>query len=107
MKLFDENFVSDVPQCFCCYSCIRQHGLDGCATCTQLMEKYFPCKQKYKVAKSVAVELVQAIEELLASKGMDMLMIEGELGVTPKSFAKGRNQNKKTSETTPPPLTRN
>ena len=31
---------------------------------------------------------MQAIEELLAAMGLDMILIEGELGVTASSFAK-------------------
>ena len=88
MKLFDENFVSEASQCTCCFSCIQQHGLGGCETCSEVMEKYFPCKTKFKVSKSVAIELKLAIEELFAALGMDTLLIEGELGVTISSFAK-------------------
>ena len=88
MKLFDENFVSEASQCTCCFSCIQQHGLGGCETCCELMEKYFPRHTKFKVSKSVAVELKLAIEELFAALGIDTLLIEGELGVTTASFAK-------------------
>ena len=88
MKLFDENFVSEASQCTCCYSCIQQHGLDGCDECCGLMEKFFPRDSNGKVAKSVACELKNAIEELFAAIGSDTLLIEGELVVTATSFAK-------------------
>ena len=54
----------------------------------EFLNKYFPQNTKPKVTKSVAVELKQAIEELFAAMGQDMILIEGELGVTASSFAK-------------------
>ena len=88
MKLFDENFVSQASKCSCCFSCIQQHGLNGCDRCSDLIEKYFHHDKKVKVTKSMAVELKLAIEELLAARGLDTLLIEGELDVTIPSFAK-------------------
>ena len=88
VKLFDDNFVVEASRCTCCFSCIKQHGSDGCDRCVEFLNKYFPQNTKPKVTKSVAVELKQAIEELFAAMGQDMILIEGELGVTASSFAK-------------------
>ena len=78
----------EASPCACCFSCIKQHGLDGCTRCEEFLEKYFPHDQKLKVRKSVAIELKQAIEELFDALGLDRILMEGELAVTTSSFAK-------------------
>ena len=82
------NFVVEASPCACFFSCIKQHGLDGCTRCEEFLDKYFPHDQKLKVRKSVAIELKQAIEELFDALGLDRILMEGELAVTTSSFAK-------------------
>ena len=87
MKLFDDNFVSEAPSCVCCYSCMKQHSLDGCDKCSTFLAKFFPLNQKVKVSKSVGAELKESIVELFGAMGMDSVLIENELKVTVSSFA--------------------
>ena len=88
MKLFDESFISEVPKCICCYSCIKQDSLDGCEKCSYFLAKYFAPQSTRKVTKSVAANLKEAIEELFSALGLDTLMVEGELSVSTASFTK-------------------
>ena len=74
MRFFDERFVSSVPKCLCCYSCIRDHGDSGCASCTVLLQTFFTQNAKTKVTKTAAVDLTEALEELFLALRMDTIL---------------------------------
>ena len=88
LRLFDENYKSEVPECSCCYSCVKRHSVKGCETCSNLLDKYFPPNCNPKLKKSVISELKEAMGELFAALGADTLLVEGELEVTAKNFVK-------------------
>ena len=88
MKLFDDNFIPEGPKCSCCYSCMKQHSLDGCDHCFGFLAKFFPQKPKVRVSKSVGAELKESIVDLFTAMRMDCVLIENDLKVTLSSFAK-------------------
>ena len=88
LKLFDENFKSDIPECYCCYSCIKQHCLDGCKKCSELLVTFLPESSKKKVNKAVAADLKEALFDLFVALRMDLIFVENELTVKPSNFIK-------------------
>lgn len=88
MRFFDENFVSKVPECVCCFSCIRDHGNNGCVKCAEFIHTYFTQNEKLKVSKSAARDLIEALEELFAALRISTILVENELQVSTTSFIK-------------------
>ena len=89
MRFFDDSFTSEAEKCLCCYSCIKQHSGDGCSKCSDFIDRFFTQKNaKLKVSKTLAAELIEALEELFTALRMEVVVIEDELEVTTESFIK-------------------
>ena len=86
--MFEDGYKSDVPKCTCCYACIKQHSENGCAQCTDFLDKYIPQKSKLKVTKSVALDLTEGLKELFTALRLEYLLIEKQFRVKIDHFIK-------------------
>ena len=76
LKMFDDNYKSEVPKCSCCFACIQSHSEGGCLTCSNFFKKFFPETRINKVTKSLAIELKEAMSDLFCALDMKKVMIE-------------------------------
>ena len=88
LKMFDDNYKSEVPKCSCCFACIQSHSEGGCLTCSNFFKKFFPETRINKVTKSLAIELKEAMSDLFCALDMKKVMIEKSMEVTSISFTK-------------------
>ena len=88
IKYFDENFITNVPKCVCCYSCIQFHSNDGCRKCLDFLSFYFPQKTTSKVNKSVRGKLSEAVHALFVALNTQLVILDGNMEVTTASFVK-------------------
>ena len=74
MRFFDDTFVSEVPKCLCCFSCVRDHGNSGCASCAAFFQRFFTQNIKTKISKPAVTELTEALSELFLVLKMDTVL---------------------------------
>ena len=85
-KFFDEDYPSSVDRCVCCYVCIKSHAEEGCSSCKEFLETFFPPANSFKLSKSVSSELRFALLELFEAMSVKQVKVENDLALSITSF---------------------
>ena len=86
LKLFDDRCESILVKCHCCFCCIRKHSEDGCRSCIEFLNNFFPPISKLKLRNSVSSELKAALRELFTAMEVSSIKVEEKLDLNVASF---------------------
>ena len=85
-KFFDQEILDTVDKCVCCYACIHSHAEEGCSSCRDFHETFFPTRSSPRLSKPVSAELRCALKELFTVMAVKEIKVESSLSLGIANF---------------------